>query len=86
MPEVRATAAICLPRHRRSQLGRGAFSVLSEVTEFFCQIKSKFLNSRVLAGGSMMGCEKKVLVLGIYKKCAVLQPCMHDKLPSDLAT
>ena len=38
---------------------RGAFSVLFKVTEVFCKIESKFLNSRVLAGGLVMGREKK---------------------------
>ena len=28
---------------------------LSKVTEDFCKIESKFLNSRVLAGGFVMG-------------------------------
>ena len=33
------------------------------------QTESKFLNSRMLAGGFVMGCAKKnVLVLSIYKK------------------
>ena len=32
---------------------------LSGVTEFFCKIESKFLNSSVLAGGFVMGCAKK---------------------------
>ena len=52
--------------------GWGAlFSFLSEVTKIFCKIESRFLNSRVLAGGFVMGCAKKVLVfLGIYKKCS----------------
>ena len=44
------------------------FPFLSEVTEVFCKIESKFLNFRVLAGGFVMGCAKKVLVLGIYKQ------------------
>ena len=50
---------ICLPRNRRSQLGGGAFPFLSRVTEIFCKIKSKFLSSRVLAGGFVLGCIKK---------------------------
>ena len=44
------------------------FSFLPRVTEIFCKIESKFLNFRVLAGGIVMGCAKKVLVLGIYKQ------------------
>ena len=40
------------------------FPFLSRVTEIF----SKLLNSRVLAGGFVIGCAKKVLVLSIYKK------------------
>ena len=44
------------------------FPFLSEVTEIFCKIKSKLLNSRVLAGGFVMGCAKKVLVLSMYIK------------------
>ena len=44
------------------------FPFLSGVTEIFCKIESKLLNSRVLAGGFVMGCAKKVLVLSIYKK------------------
>ena len=43
--------AIGLPRYRRSQLG-GDHRIV-------CKIKSKFLNSRVLAGGFVIGCEKK---------------------------
>ena len=39
--------------------GWGLFPFLSEVTEYFCKIKSKFLNARVLAGGFVMGCAKK---------------------------
>ena len=36
------------------------FLFLSGATEFFCKIKSKFLNSRVLAGGFVMGCAKSL--------------------------
>ena len=35
----------------------GAFPIFG-VTEIFCKIKSKFFNSRVLAGGFVMGCAK----------------------------
>ena len=42
------------------------FPFLSEATKIFFKIKSKFLNSRVLAGGFVM-CQK-VLVLSIYEK------------------
>ena len=41
---------------------------LPGVTQLFCKIESKFLNSRVLASGFVMECAKKVLVLGVYKK------------------
>ena len=51
--------AIGMPRHRRSQLGVGAFPFLFGVTESFCKMESEFLNSRVLAGGIVMGCAKK---------------------------
>ena len=34
------------------------FLFLSGVTDFFCKTESKFLNSRVLAGGFVMGCAK----------------------------
>ena len=44
------------------------FPFLSEAKESFCKINSKFLNSRVLAGGFVMECAKKFLVLSIYKK------------------
>ena len=44
------------------------FLLLSRVTEFFCKVESKFLNSRVLAGGFVMRFAKKVLVLSLYKK------------------
>ena len=47
---------------------RALFQFLSRVTKFFCKIESKFFNSRVLAGGFVMGCAKEVLVLSIYKK------------------
>ena len=33
---------------------------LSKVTEIFCKIKSRFLNSRVLAGGFVMECAKSL--------------------------
>ena len=50
-------------------MGEALFPFLSGVTETFCKIESKFLNSRVLvAGGFVVGCAKKVLVLSIYKK------------------
>ena len=60
--------AISRPRHRRSQLGGNTFSFLSRVTEIFCKIETKFLNSRVLAGGFVIECAKKFFVLRIYKK------------------
>ena len=62
--------AIGLPRHRRSKLGGGggAFSVFVWGHRNVLKIESKFLMSRVLAGGFVMGCAKKVLVLSIYKK------------------
>ena len=41
--------------------GWGRFPFLSEVTEIFCKVESKFLNSRVLAGGFVVGCAKKSL-------------------------
>ena len=44
------------------------FPFLSGVTKMFFKIELKFLNSRVLAGGFVMRCAKKVLVLSIYKK------------------
>ena len=50
--------AIGLPRHRRSQLGGGLFPSLSEVTEIFCKIESKFLNSKVLAGDLVVDVQK----------------------------
>ena len=34
--------------------------VVSEVTESFYKIELKFLNSRVLAGGFVLGCEKSL--------------------------
>ena len=42
------------------------FRCLSENTELFCKIESKFLNSWMLADGFVMGCAKKALVLSIY--------------------
>ena len=49
--------------------GRGVlFPFLSRITEIFCKIESKFLNSRVFAGGFVIRYVKKVLVLSIYKK------------------
>ena len=51
--------AIGLPRHRRSQLGGGAFPVLSENHRiFFCKMKKKFLNSSMLDVGVVMGYAK----------------------------
>ena len=46
----------------------GAFFLfLSKVTEFFCKIESNFLNSRVLAGGFVMGCRghPRILIKGV---------------------
>ena len=42
------------------------FPFLSKVTEFFCKVESKFLNSRLLDGGFVIGYVKKVLVLSIF--------------------
>ena len=39
--------------------GGALFLLLSRVTEFFCKVESKFLNSRVLAGGFVMRFAKK---------------------------
>ena len=39
---------------------RALFLLLSEVTESFCKMESKFLNSRVLAGGFVMDVEKSL--------------------------
>ena len=57
--------AIGLPRHRRGQMGEDTFPFLSKITNLFCKVESKFLNSRVLAGGFVIRCAKKVLVLSI---------------------
>ena len=46
----------------------GLFPSLSRVTEIVCKIGSKFLNSRVLAGGMWNEMCKIVLVLSISKK------------------
>ena len=49
--------------------GWSAFSpLLSKVTKFFCKIKSKFFNSRMIASSFIIESAKKVLVLNIYKK------------------
>ena len=37
------------------------FPFLSGLTEFFCKVESKFLKSRVLTGGFVMECAKKVV-------------------------
>ena len=47
------------------------------VTKPFYKRESKFLNSRVLAGGFVMECAKKVLVLSIYKK--VVEKLQYNK-------
>ena len=47
---------------------RALFPFLSKVTESFCKIEQRFLNSRVFADSFVIGCVKKVLVLSIYKK------------------
>ena len=57
-----------MPRHWRSQLGVGAFSVFVWGHRIFCKIESKVVNSRVPAGGFVMGCANIALVLSIYKK------------------
>ena len=45
------------------------FPLLPEGTEAFCKMESKFLNSRMLAGGFVIGCAKKSWVLStIYEK------------------
>ena len=46
----------------------GRFPFLFRVTEIFCKIESKFLNSKVLAGCFVMGCAKSLGFLSIYKK------------------
>ena len=58
---VRITAGHRPAQAQEEPAGWGAFPVLSEVsvTENFCKTESKFLNSRVLAGGFVMGCAKK---------------------------
>ena len=57
--------AIGLPRHR-SQLGGVALHVFVRGHKFFLQNRVKILDSRVLAGGFLMGCGKKFLVSSIY--------------------
>ena len=47
------------PAQAQEPAGWWRFSVLSEITEFFCKMESKFLNSKVLAGGFVMGCAKR---------------------------
>ena len=44
------------------------FPFWSGVTEKFCKIESKFLNSRALAGGFVMGCAKKSWFEAYIKK------------------
>ena len=35
------------------------FRFFFKMAKMFCKVESKFLNSRVLAGGFVMGCAKK---------------------------
>ena len=57
--DVRITASH-RPAKAQEPAGWGAlFPFLSGIIEIFCKIESKFLNSRVLAGGFVMGCAKK---------------------------
>ena len=53
---VRITAG-----HRPAQANwvEALFPFLSKPAQHFCKTKSKVLNSRVLAGGFVMGCAKK---------------------------
>ena len=55
------------------------FPFLSEVTEIFCKLKSKFLNSRVIAGGFVMGCAKKSWFQVYYKKVVEKSACSITK-------
>ena len=56
---VHVTAGHRPAQARRSQLAGALFPFLSEVTDYFCKIESKFLNSRLLADGFVMECAKK---------------------------
>ena len=44
---------------------KALFPFLSKIIKNLCKIESKFLNSKVLAGGFVMECVKNVLVLNI---------------------
>ena len=57
----------CLDTGGASWMGT-LFPFLSGVTKIFCKVESKFLNSRLLDGGFVIGYVKKVLVLSIYKR------------------
>ena len=57
---VRVTTGYWAAQAQEEPAGWGAlFPFLSGVTEIFCRIKSKLLNSRMLAGGFVIGCAKK---------------------------
>ena len=63
MFNVRVTAGRRPAQAQEEQAGWGAlFQFLSEVTEIFCKIESKFLNFRVLARAFCDEMCKKVLV------------------------
>ena len=56
-------------RHRKSQLGGGAFPIFVwGYWNLFCKIELKFLNSTVVAGGFEMGCAKSLCFKHIEKK------------------
>ena len=61
---VRITAGHGPAQAQEEPAGWGAFPVF--VWKSICKIESKFLNSRVLAGGFVMGCVKKSWF--VYKK------------------
>ena len=54
---------------------RALFPFLSRVLEIFCKIESKFLNSRVLAGGFVMDVQKslgfKHILKSTRKVCSI---------------
>ena len=59
--------AIGRPRHRRSQLGGGAFSFLSKITNLFFKTESKFLNFRILLVVLWWDVQKSLGFQHIYK-------------------
>ena len=81
---------IGLPRHRRSQLDESAFPVFVRDHRNLCKIESKFLNSRVLAGGFVLDVQKslgfKHILKSTRKVCSITKEFEISDLSLEVGT